>query len=145
MAAQDRIQTYDSEVCGSRQPVAADVSYAGEEPGPYCELAVAGNEAAAEALASGDPREIEVMADQLEANSADLTDDAPDVIKDDVAALAAWTSGPQRDVLDRFEYDLAAVMRDGSAQDRADLNQADPEIRDQFARVTAYEQQVCGG
>jgi hypothetical protein len=145
MAAQDRIQTYDNEVCGSRQPVAAHVSYAGEEPGPYCELVAAQNEQASAALASGDPAKIEAETDALEANAAAVTEAAPDVIKDDVAALAAWTNGPQRAVFERFGYDLATAMRQGTAQDRADLNQGDPDIRDHFARVAAYELQVCGG
>ncbi len=143
-AAQDRILTYESEVCGAQQPLAADVSHAGEEPGPYCELVAAQDELAAEALASGDPAEVEAAFDELEAGSANLTDAAPAVIEDDVADLAVWVADRQRPVAEKFGYDLAEAIRNGTPQERADLNYADDEIRDQFARIVAYEVQVCG-
>jgi hypothetical protein len=143
-AAQERIHRYESEVCGAGQPQAADVSYDGEEPGPYCELIAAQDEAAAAAQASGDPAKIAAAFDELDAQSAAIIEAAPAVIKDDVADVAAWTAGPQRDVAEAHGYDLAAAMRNGSLQDRFDLNHADEEIRDQFARVLAYEEQVCG-
>lgn len=144
-AAQDRILIYESEVCGAQQPQPADVSYAGEEPGPYCELVATQDERAAEALAGGGPAEVEAVFDELEETSAALIEAAPEAIKDDVADLAAWTQGRQRDAAERHGYDFRAAMREGTPQDRADLNHADEEIRDQFARVAAYEEQVCGG
>jgi hypothetical protein len=39
---------------------------------------------------------------------------------------------------------LVAVMREGSAQERLALNHAAEDIREQFARVRAYDEQVCG-
>ena len=66
------------------------------------------------------------------------------MIKDDVAALSAWALGPQREAIERHGWDFAAVMREGPAQDRLDLNHADEDIREQYARVLAYEEQVCG-
>ena len=89
-AAQDRIHLYESEICGAQQPAPADVSYAEEEPGPYCELAMAQNERAGEALASGDPAAIEAVFDSVEEGAAALTEAAPAVIKDDVIE---WSLG----------------------------------------------------
>ena len=143
-AALERILDYESEVCGVVQPAAADVSYEGEEPGSYCELVAAQNEAAGMALASGDPAEVEAVFEELEAQSAEMVAASPPAIKDDVAAVAAWTSGRQRDVLEAFDYDFAAAMTDGTVQERLDMNHADGEIREEFARVVAYEEQVCG-
>ena len=144
-AAQDRILGYESAVCGSGQPQAADVSYAGEEPGPYCELVAVKDELAADALASGDSAEVEAVFGELEQGADALIEAAPEIIEDDVVELAAWTTGRQRDVAEHFDYDLRAAMQDGTAQDRFDLNHADEEIREQYARVLAYEEQVCGG
>jgi hypothetical protein len=143
-AAQDRIIAYESEVCGSAQPRAADVSYDGEEPGPYCDLILAQNEMGAQALASGDPAEVEAVFDELEAQSAETIEAAPAVIHDDVADIAAWIAGPKRDVAEAYGFDIVAAMQDGTAQERLDLNDAAAEIREQFARVAAYEAQVCG-
>lgn len=143
-AAQDRILTYESEVCGAQQPQPADVSYDGEEPGSYCELVAAQDEMAAEALASGDPDQLEAAFSELEAGADALVDAAPDAIKDDVADLTAWTSQRQEPVAEEYGWDFAAAMREGTIQQRLDLNRADAGIRDQFARVIAYEEQVCG-
>jgi hypothetical protein len=144
-AAQDRILVYESEVCGAQFPLAADISYAGEEPGTYCELVASQDEQAAAALASGDPTEVEAMFDLLAAGGVALTEAAPDVIKDDVAAVVEWTEGPHRTAVERHGFDIRATILDGTPQDRAAVNYADEEIRNQFARVTAYEEQVCYG
>ena len=73
-AAQHDILTYESEVCGAQQPQPADVSYDGEEPGPYCELVAAQDERNAAALASGDPAEVEAFVDELAEAAAELID-----------------------------------------------------------------------
>jgi len=144
-AAQDRILVYESAVCGAMQPLAADVSYSGEEPGRYCELVAVQDERAAEALASGDPADVEAMFDELAGSSADLIDAAPAVIKDDVKELAVWATGRQRDAAERYGYDLRTAIREGTPKDRADIQHSAEEIREQFARVLAYEQQICYG
>ena len=144
-AAQSRIGTYESETCGSAFPEPADVSYAGEEPGSYCELVGAEDERAREILAAGgDPAAVEeFFSSQTEAKAA-IVAAAPEVIKDDVTAVSEWTLGPQAEVIEAHGWEIAAVMRDGSAQERYDLNYADEDIREQYARVLAYEEQVCG-
>jgi len=42
-------------------------------------------------------------------------------------------------------YDFIGVIREGTPDERADLQLTADAIRDQYARVTAYEEQVCGG
>jgi hypothetical protein len=144
-AAQDRILAYESEVCGAQQPLAADVSYASEAAGPYCRLVAGQSEQAAQAVASGDAAAVEAVFNAMEETTSSVTDAAPAAIKDDVVDVAAWTNGRQRDVAERYDYDFRAALREGSTQDRYDLKYADEEIREQFARVLAYEEQVCGG
>lgn len=144
-AAQDRIHAYESEVCGAGTPAPAHVSYAGEDRGSYCELVTAQDAEAEEALASGDPAAVEAfIASQAESTPA-IVDAAPASIADDVVAVAKWALGPQAEVLEAHGFDFEAAMRDGSAQDRFALNYADEEVREQYARVIAYEEQVCGG
>lgn len=143
-AAQDRIHAYESAVCGAGVPAPADVSYAGEERGSYCELVTVQGAQADEALASGDPAAIGAfVASQAESTPA-IVDAAPASIVDDVTAVAEWALGPQSKVLETHGFDFGAAMRDGSAQDRFALNFADETIREQYARVIAYEEQVCG-
>ena len=144
--AQDVILTYEADVCGAQQPRAADVSFEGEEPGTYCELVAADNERIGEVFTNGaDPADVEELtAALIEAGAAEI-EAAPDAIKDDVAAIAAWTAGEQNDVLEAHGYDLIGVIREGTPDERADLQLTADAIRDQYARVTAYEEQVCGG
>jgi hypothetical protein len=144
-AAQDRILSYESEVCAAQQPNPADVSYDGEAPGPYCDLVAGQNERNAELFASGArPADVEAFAEELAAEHTEIVEAAPAAIADDVAAMEEWTVGPQRDALERHDWDVRALMRDGSVEDRAAFTYSDDEIRDQFARVVAYEEQVCG-
>ena len=144
-AAQDRILAYESEVCGAQQPLAADVSYASEEPGPYCELVAAQDERAGEALASGDPAEVEAVFDALEEASRGAHRGGPGGRSRTTSST--WRRGPtvpQRDVAERHGYDFRAAHARGHARRTDyDLNYADEEIREQFARVLAYEEQVC--
>jgi hypothetical protein len=145
-AAQDRILTYEGQVCGAQFPLAADVSYAGEEPGPYCELVAAEDQRNSEVLGAGaDPAALKKLVAGAAETEAALAEAAPEVIKADVIAVGKWTVGPQADALERHGWDIKAVIRDGSAKDRADLNYTDEKIREPFSRVAAYEEQVCGG
>jgi hypothetical protein len=48
-------------------------------------------------------------------------------------------------VLEAFDYDLVTALREGTLEQRLAVNHADEEIREEFARVRAYEEQVCGG
>ena len=105
------------------------------------------DELAADALASGDSAEVEAVFDELEAGRRDaLIEAAPEVIEDDVVALAAWTTGPPSATSPSTSTSTSGRRcRTAPPQDRFDLNHADEEIREQYARVLAYEEQVCGG
>ena len=143
--AQDVILGYEADVCGAQRPLPADVSFEGEEPGPYCELVSAENERVSEVMGSGtEPAAIEALSDELIESGAEIAAAAPEVIADEVAALREWQAGPQRDALERHDWDFIGLIREGPAQDRADLQQTDPAIRDEYATVAAYEEQVCG-
>jgi hypothetical protein len=145
-AAQDRILSYESEVCAAQQPIAADVVYDSEPAGPYCDLVVGQSERNSELFASGArSADVEAVADEIAAEQTEIVEAAPASIADDVAAIEEWTAGPQRDALERHDFDIRALMQEGSVEDRAAFNYADDEIRKQFARVIAYEEQVCGG
>jgi hypothetical protein len=144
-AAQDVIFAYEADVCGAQQPLPAEVSFEGEAPGPYCELVSAEYERVSEVMGSGtEPAAIEALSDELIASGAEIVAAAPEVIADEVAALRDWQAGPQRDALERHDWDFIGLIREGPAQDRADFQQTDPAIRDDYATVAAYEEQVCG-
>jgi hypothetical protein len=146
-AAITTIFGYESEVCGSMQPLAADISFAGETPGAYCDLVLADIETSAEIFAAGgNPADVEAYVLDRIARGADaqLLAAAPDVIRDDVQAEVAWWAQRQYPVLARFGYDFRKLLLEGSKQDREDLQLTDKKIRDHFARAVAYEEQVCG-
>lgn len=144
-AAQDRILVYEGDVCGAQQPLPADVSFEGEEPGAYCEDVAAEQERVGEVFADGaEPADVEALVEELVAGGEAQVEAAPAVIQDDVAAVVAWTAGEQRDVLEAHGYDFLAIMRDGTPEERADLQLTADAIRDQFARVATYEEQICG-
>ncbi len=144
-AAIDTIHAYEVDVCAALQPPPADVSFEGEEPGPYCDLVAAENEQIASVLyGDADPAALEEVATALIESSAEIEAAAPEVIADEVVALRAWQAGPQRDVLERHDWDLAAALVDGPQEDREDLQYTAPEIREEYAVTLAYEEQVCG-
>jgi hypothetical protein len=96
------------------------------------------------AIASGDPEQIEAFVVSQAESAPTIVAAAPEVIADDVAAVSEWQLNEQSDALEAHGWDPAALMLDGSPQDRYDFNLTDEEIREEFARVAAYEQQVCG-
>ncbi len=144
-AAIDRVHAYEVEVCASMQPAPADVSFEGEVAGPYCDLVAAEDERASEVLTSGaDPAAVEeVFASFLESTDEMLAA-APAVIAEEVAALREWTAGPQREALERHDWDLVAAIIDGPQEDREAIQHTDEAIRDEYAVSLAYEEQVCG-
>lgn len=150
-AAYHHVLRYEALTCGTGSPDAADVSYDGEEPGAYCEVLAKENEEK-EALGDflGDPTLMrEIFTDPAKQEAAAATDaayiaGAPKVIEQDVKDLVDWWNTKQEPVQAKFDYDIRKLVLEGSAQDRADFTLTDPDIRDQYARVLAYEQQVCG-
>lgn len=144
--AQDRILVYEADVCGAQQPRPADISFQGEDAGAYCDAVAAEQERVSEVMGGGaDPAEVEALVAELVEGGPAQVEAAPASIQDDVAAVVAWTAGEQRDVLEAHGYDFIGVIREGTPDERADLQLTADAIRDQYARVTAYEEQVCGG
>lgn len=144
-AAIDRVHAYEVEVCAALQPPPAEVSFDGEEPGPYCDLVAAENEQVAAVMSSDpDPMAIEELFTTLAESSARIEASAPAVIAEEVAALRAWQAGPQRDAFERHGWDLESALLDGPQQDREAIQHTDDEIREAYAVALAYEEQVCG-
>lgn len=144
-AAIDRVHAYEVDTCASMQPPPADVSFDGEEPGPYCDLVAAENERASEVLSSGaDPAEIEEVFTTFIATSDDIEAVAPEAISEEVVALRAWQAGPQRDALERHDWDIVDAVIEGPQEDREAVQQTADAIRDDYAVALAYEEQVCG-
>jgi hypothetical protein len=46
-------------------------------------------------------------------------------------------------VLEHHGYDVRHLVLDGTAEERAIFQSTDPAIRDHFARVRAYDEQLC--
>ena len=114
-AAQDRIHLYESEVCGAQQPEPADVSYAEEEPGPYCGLAMAAGRAGGRgARRVATRRRSRPCSTPSRRAAAALTEAAPAVIKADVIELVAWDTGRNVEVAERHGYDCSAAITEGT-------------------------------
>ena len=69
---------------------------------------------------------------------------APAEIADDVTAVTAFTLDRKLPLLEEWSFDFRAFLLEASLEERAVFYYSDPSIRDQFARVLAYDQQVCG-
>jgi hypothetical protein len=141
---------YEALTCDAAQPLAADVSFEGEKPGPYCEAVAKDNENVQELRESGfDPDLVRAMLSVPAKRK--LSDDmvallvstAPKTIKDDVKANVRWWEAKQRPVLAKYGYDMKKVLLEGSARDRQALQLTGKSIRDHYARTVAYEEQVC--
>jgi hypothetical protein len=104
--------------------------------------------AVGEAFADGpDPKALQaiVESDDFDAGLSAEVDAAPAEIHDDVAAVAEWTRERHVPLLERYDYDLARVLLEGTAAERRTWQYSEPEIADAYARVVAYEEQLCGG
>lgn len=143
--------SYEALTCSAGQPPAADASFKSEKPGAYCQTLEADDAYVKPLKESGyDPKLVrETMTDpakQAERKTIDakFISTAPPAIRDDVKAEVTWWNEQQKPVVARYGYDLKKVLIEGSTKDREAMQLTDKKIRDQFARVLAYEQQVCG-
>jgi hypothetical protein len=145
LAADAAVVDFEAERCGSQELRAADVSFAGEQPGAYCDAVGAQNEDFGEVAASGfDPAVVEAVVADFEADDEALLAAAPEAIREDVAALNAWEAERQMPVLEAYDFDFRRILLEASTEQLTDFNRTSPEIGDHVARTLAYEEQVCG-
>lgn len=146
-AAFREILTFEALTFDAGQPPAADVDFSGEKPGGYCEALAADKDLFGAVKEAGMPPEKVgevVNSPEAKAVAQKMREAAPPSIKADVEAVIDWQMGRQRDVLADNDYDMRAILLDGSAEERQALQLTDQAVRTPFARTVAYEQQVCG-
>jgi len=147
-AAQANIDAYGSRVCGTEPPPAADVVFEADASAEtYCEVAGGVNETFGEISASlFDPAALEasVTNDDFRAGLDAYAAAAPEEIAADVEAFTEALRTPFVEVLERFDYDVRVLILEGTPEDRSALWYSGPTVAEHAARVTAYEQQVCG-
>lgn len=148
VAAQTATHAYESRVCGAGQPAAAtDVTFTGDADSTYCRNAAEFDGAFGEIVANGaQADEVEAFmtdSDNLEA-LATAYEDAPEDIAADEQALDEFAVDVQLPVIESYDFDFRRLLLEASPDERARFQYTDPEIREQFMRVQAYAEQVCG-
>ena len=148
--AQAALHLYQDRVCGfGGQPPAADVTFtASSAAKPYCSAVSVLNDGLGKVASSGfDPAAFRSYASSDSFSEAlDALDaTAPSKIAADVQANTEWLHTRQLEVLEKFDYDIRRLLLEGSAKDVAVFTYWDPAIIKHQTRVTAYEEQVCGG
>jgi hypothetical protein len=148
--AQEARNLYQNRVCGyGGFPPAAKVTFKADNSAkPYCAAVAAQRKGLEKVESSGyDPAAFRSLATSdsfLEAlDTQDAT--APSEIGADVKADNEWVRTRWLKVLEEFDYDFRRILREGSAEDLAVYTYWDPAIVEQDGRVTAYQEQVCGG
>jgi hypothetical protein len=148
--AQEARNRYQNRVCGyGGSPPAADVTFkASAAAKPYCKAVAAQQDDLEKLESSGfDPEAFRSYAasdsfsEALDAQAAT----APSGIAADVKTDNEWESTRKVKVLEKFGYDLRRILLEGSAKDLAVMTDWDPAIVKQDSRITAYQEQVCGG
>lgn len=148
--AQAATHAYDDRVCqyGGGPPAAKVTIKRSAAAKPYC-TAVAGQDKGFEKVVSSqwDP---ETYRSYVTSNSFSRVLDAQDAtapseIAADVKAVNEWNRNRKLPLVKDFDYDQRRVLREGSAEDLAVVTYWDPAIRQHDSRVTAYQEQVCGG
>jgi hypothetical protein len=149
-AAQETRNLYQNRVCGyGGPPPAAKVSFtASVAAKPYCEAVAAFRNGLDKVSSSGfDPETFrsfvtsDSFSEALDAQEAT----APSEIAADVKTESEWDRTRKLKVLEEFDYDVRRILLEGSAQDLAVFTYWDPAIVDHDSRITAYQEQVCGG
>jgi hypothetical protein len=70
---------------------------------------------------------------------------APAEIEADVTADTEWFRTRWSDVVAEYGYDLRRIYLDATPEDLAVFNRSHPDVGRHASRITAYEEQVCGG
>jgi hypothetical protein len=143
----DAILSYEGRVCGSQTPAAADVSFEGEKPGEYCEVAGKLNQMLGEITFGGaSPSALKnaLTGDEYARLTEKERDVAPASISTDVDALVRFDRTTQIPTVAKYDYDIKKLILNGSPADRAAFQHQTPSIRDAASRVSAFEEQVCG-
>jgi hypothetical protein len=148
--AQEVRNRYQNSVCGyGGPPPAADVTFTKSAAAkPYCQAVAEFHQGLEEISSSGfDPEASRSYVTSGKLSEALETQDAtaPSEIAADVKADNEWARTHQIKVWEKFDYDLRRILLEGSADDLAAFTYWDPAIATQDSRVTAYQEQVCGG
>jgi hypothetical protein len=145
--AQEALHEYESRVCAAGQPAAADVTFTGAADSPYCEASNAFDADFGEVIDNGaQPEEVEAfMTDEANLERlATAHEIAPDDIAEDEEALDDYVIDVQLPVIASYDYDFGRLLLEASPEERQRFQYTDPAISEQFARVEAYSEQVCG-
>jgi hypothetical protein len=148
--AQAATHAYDDRVCqyGGDPPAARVTFKRSANAKRYC-TAVAGQDRGFVKVASSqwDPETYRsyVTSDSFSRvlDAQDAT--APFEIAADVKAVNEWNRNRKLPLVKDFDYDQRRILREGSAEDLAVVTYWDPTIRKHESRVTAYQEQACGG
>jgi hypothetical protein len=148
--AQETRNLYQNRVCGyGGSPPAANVTFTPSAAAkPYCEAVAAFRNDLEKVVSSGfDPEAFRSFvtsnsfSEALDAEEAT----APSEIAADVKVDSEWDRTRKLRVLEKFDYDLRRILLEGSAEDVAVFTYWDPGIAQHDSRITAYQEQVCGG
>ncbi|HET9602504.1 MAG TPA: hypothetical protein VFP08_12980 [Acidimicrobiales bacterium] len=147
-AAQEHNKAYEALACGVGQPLAAESeSFTGPADSAYCDasrvLAGVVEEVQSSSAQPADVESLLTSDDAIDALTSGA-EAAPAEIADDVTAVTAFTLDRKLPLLEEWSFDFRSFLLEASLEERAVFYYSDPSIRDQFARVLAYDQQVCG-
>jgi hypothetical protein len=148
--AQEVRNLYQNRVCGyGGPPPAADVTFtASASAKPYCEAVALQRKHLDEFASSGfDPEAFRsyVTSDSFSGVLDKQTAKAPSEIATDVKTDIEWVRTRWLEVAEEFDYDLRRILLEGSADDVAAFTFWAPAIVEQDSRITAYQEQACGG
>jgi len=138
---------YESAVCGTAQPAPAKEELKGPRGSAYCQAQHEESEAFSAVLGQGAPPEAvraHFEADRFSRYLDTIAEQGPDPVAADVRHHVEFTRRDFIPTLTRSGYDLRRLLREGTPQDRHVFNFATADERGPFARLAAYDQQVCG-
>ena len=138
-----RLVTYEWQVCGTGQPDAAeDVTFKGKSDSAFCANEKKAQDAFGTIFSNGaKPADFKaVLADTSVFDTAVAT--APAELKDDVVAQRDFYFAKQRAV-EKYGFDPRRIFLEGTQDELLAWQSSAPAIREHYARVTAYDEQVC--
>ncbi len=147
--AQATIHAYESRVCGTEPPRPAKVAFKPDRSSKaYCTALGkfnSGLEKVASSRFDPDVMRAVVTGESFTESLDALERSAPDEIGADQEAQSEWLRTRWSDVVADFDYDIRRIWLDGTPEDRAVFHLSHPDIVEHESRLTAYEEQVCGG